>query len=64
MRTQTVAATLAIAAMAFASPGQAGQAEAEKWINDEFQPSTLSKADQMKEMEWFIKAAEPFQGRP
>jgi glycerol transport system substrate-binding protein len=62
MRTQTVAATLAIAAMAFASPGQAGQAEAEKWINDEFQPSTLSKADQMKEMEWFIKAAEPFKG--
>jgi glycerol transport system substrate-binding protein len=62
MRTNTVAATLAIAAMAFASPGQAGQAEAEKWINDEFQPSTLSKADQMKEMEWFIKAAEPFQG--
>jgi hypothetical protein len=34
MRTNTVAATLAIAAMAFASPGQAGQAEAEKWIND------------------------------
>ena len=62
MRTQTVAATLAIAAMAFASPGQAGQAEAEKWVNDEFQPSTLSKADQMKEMEWFIKAAEPFKG--
>jgi len=62
MRTHTVAATLAIAAMAFASPGQAGQAEAEKWINDEFQPSTLSKADQMKEMEWFIKAAEPFKG--
>ena len=62
MRTNTVAATLAIAAMAFASPGQAGQAEAEKWVNDEFQPSTLSKADQMKEMEWFIKAAEPFQG--
>ena len=28
----------------------------------EFQPSTLSKEEQMKEMEWFIKAAEPFQG--
>jgi len=40
----------------------AGTAEAEKWVNDEFQPSTLSKEDQMKEMEWFIKAAEPYKG--
>ena len=40
----------------------AGKAEAEKWINNEFQPSTLSKAEQMKEMEWFIKAAQPFKG--
>ena len=31
---------------------------AKKWVDSEFQPSTLSKADQMKEMEWFIKAAE------
>ena len=37
----------------------AGMAEAEKWINDEFQPSTLSKADQLNEMEWFVSAAEP-----
>lgn len=40
----------------------AGSAEAEKWINDEFQPSTLSKDQQMKEMEWFINAAAPFRG--
>jgi glycerol transport system substrate-binding protein len=40
----------------------AGSAEAEKWINDEFQPSTLSKDQQMKEMEWFINAAAPFKG--
>ncbi len=40
----------------------AGIAEAEKWIGDEFQPSTLSKEDQLKEMEWFIKAAESMQG--
>jgi glycerol transport system substrate-binding protein len=40
----------------------AGMAEAEKWINDEFQPSTLSKADQLNEMEWFVSAAEPFKG--
>ncbi len=36
--------------------------EAKKWIDSEFQPPTLSKEDQMKEMEWFIKAAEPFKG--
>lgn len=35
---------------------------AKKWIDDEFQPSTLSKEEQLKEMEWFIKAAEPFKG--
>ena len=40
----------------------ADQAAAERWVNEEFQPSTLSKADQMKEMEWFINAARPFQG--
>lgn len=35
---------------------------AKRWINDEFQPSTLSKDDQMKEMDWFVKAAEPYKG--
>ncbi len=44
------------------SPALADMAAAEKWVNDEFQPSTLSKAEQMKEMEWFINAAKPFQG--
>ncbi len=40
----------------------ADEAAAKKWIDSEFQPSTLSKEDQLKEMEWFIKAAEPFKG--
>ena len=40
----------------------AGKPEAERWINSEFQPSALSKNEQMSEMEWFIKAAEPFKG--
>jgi len=30
---------------------------AEKWVNEEFQPSTLSKKQQMDEMKWFIDAA-------
>ena len=40
----------------------AGMDEAKKWVDSEFQPSTLAKDAQMKEMEWFIKAAEPFKG--
>ncbi len=39
-----------------------GKTAAKKWVEKEFQPSTLSKKEQMKEMEWFIKAAEPFRG--
>jgi len=35
---------------------------AKKWVEKEFQPSTLSKEEQLKEMEWFMKAAEPFRG--
>jgi glycerol transport system substrate-binding protein len=35
---------------------------AEKWVADEFQPSTLSRAQQMEEMQWFIDAARPFVG--
>ncbi len=44
------------------TPALADMAAAEKWVNDEFQPSTLSKADQLKEMEWFINAAKPLAG--
>ncbi|SVE16266.1 uncharacterized protein METZ01_LOCUS469120, partial [marine metagenome] len=40
----------------------AGKADAGKWINNEFQPSTLSKSEQKAEMDWFIKAAAPFKG--
>ncbi|WP_428623741.1 ABC transporter substrate-binding protein [Sedimenticola sp.] len=61
MRTK-FAVVLATTALCF-SPGVfAGKAEAERWINEEFQPSTLDKSQQMKEMAWFIKAAAPFKG--
>ncbi len=43
-------------------PAAADMEAAKKWVDDEFQPSTFSKDEQMKEMEWFIKAAEPFKG--
>ena len=48
--------------LAFSISAFAGESEAERWVDDEFQPSTISKADQMKEMKWFINAAKPFQG--
>ncbi len=44
-------------------PSHAQQMDAaKKWVETEFQPSTLSKDEQMAEMEWFINAAKPFAG--
>ena len=44
-------------------PSHAQQMDAaKKWIETEFNPSTLSKDEQMAELEWFIKASKPFQG--
>ena len=48
--------------MFFTTSASADTAAAKKWVDSEFQPSTLSKAEQMKEMEWFIEAAKPFKG--
>ena len=48
--------------MFFTTAASADTAAAKKWVDSEFQPSTLSKAEQMKEMEWFIEAAKPFKG--
>ncbi len=62
MRMTLLAAAAAVSAMAFATPSFAGMAEAEKWVDEEFQPSTLSRDEQLQEMEWFITAAQPFQG--
>ncbi|WP_054652290.1 ABC transporter substrate-binding protein [Salidesulfovibrio brasiliensis] len=58
--------TVVMAFMLSASVSSADDAQykaaAEKWVDSEFQPSSLSKEAQMKEMEWFIKTAEPFRG--
>jgi glycerol transport system substrate-binding protein len=54
---------VAVAALlCLGGPAFAGMAEAEKWVDEEFQPSTLSREDQLKEMQWFIDAAAPFVG--
>src|SRR5689334_23547641 len=60
----TMASAVALAACYSAATmsARADEAAAKKWIDSEFQPSTLSKDDQLKEMQWFIKAAEPFKG--
>src|SRR6201746_57771 len=60
--TMTSAAALIAASAAFVAPAFADDATAQKWIDSEFQPSTLSKADQLKELQWFEKAAAPFKG--
>jgi glycerol transport system substrate-binding protein len=62
MKLSMLALIAAVGALAAPLPALAGTAEAQKWVNSEFQPSTLSKEEQMKEMEWFIKAAQPFKG--
>src|ERR1700750_1340841 len=59
----TTAVALPAAAAVVASPARADEAAAKKWVDSgEFQPSTLSKEEQLKELNWFAKAAEPFKG--
>ncbi len=63
LRLRAMATASAVALLVgLGGPAVADMEAAKKWIDSEFQPSTLSKEDQMKEMEWFIKAAEPFKG--
>ena len=37
-------------------------ANASRWITDEFQPSTLTEKEQLAELAWFTKAADPYRG--
>jgi glycerol transport system substrate-binding protein len=56
-------ATVAVVAIAIgAGQALAGMDEARRWVDREFQPSTLTKEQQLAEMEWFVKAATPFRG--
>jgi glycerol transport system substrate-binding protein len=40
-----------------AAPALANEAAARRWIDQEFQPSTLSKEQQLAELKWFVNAA-------
>ncbi|GHB49591.1 ABC transporter substrate-binding protein [Pseudovibrio japonicus] len=62
MRRQLLASVGFAAMICASSAAFADMEAAKKWVNDEFQPSTLSKEEQLSEMDWFIKAAEPFKG--
>ncbi len=62
MRKYLLSAVAASAVIAGAGSAWADEAAAQKWIDSEFQPSALSKDEQMAEMTWFIDAAKPFAG--
>lgn len=38
------------------------EANAEQWLKNEFQPSTLSVEQQKQELNWFISASKPYRG--
>jgi glycerol transport system substrate-binding protein len=46
-----------------AGPARADQAAAERWVSQEFKPSTLSAAQQLAEMKWFMQAADKLKAR-
>ncbi|WP_397452208.1 ABC transporter substrate-binding protein [Pseudomonas sp. NA-150] len=58
----TLAAMLALSGMSLTAWADAYEDAAKKWIGSEFTPSTLTPEQQLSELEWFIKAAEPFRG--
>ena len=61
MRKQ-LAVAVALASMTLTGQVQADIAAAKKWIESEFQPSSLSQEQQVSEMQWFIDAAKPYAG--
>ena len=63
MKIRYTALAFAAAAIVAGQAAWAGEPEAKKWIDSEFQPSTLSKDQQMAEMKWFIDAAKKLQAK-
>ncbi|WP_282093985.1 ABC transporter substrate-binding protein [Epibacterium ulvae] len=52
----------AVGAVVAGTMAYADEMAAKKWIDEEFQPSVLTKDEQLAEMNWFIEAAEPYKG--
>ncbi|GGP08993.1 ABC transporter substrate-binding protein [Nonomuraea glycinis] len=70
-RSTACAAVLVLLAAACSQGGGGGggdfreadaKAAAQRWVSTEFTPSTLSKQQQLAEMDWFMKAAAPYRG--
>ncbi|MCS6758571.1 MAG: carbohydrate ABC transporter substrate-binding protein, partial [Candidatus Devosia euplotis] len=63
MRLKLLTSTAALVLLLAGTPAFAGMAKAEKFLDAEIgDMSTLSRADQEAEMQWFIDAAAPFSG--
>jgi len=58
----TLAALLVLASVHGMAWADQYEDAANKWIGSEFKPSTLTPEQQLAELKWFIKAAEPFRG--
>ena len=59
---RTIGFGVALTVALLAPRAQADQAAAKRWAEKEFQPTTLSAAQQQQELDWFIAAAKPFKG--
>lgn len=53
-----VSVWICFAVLLSALPAAADNASASRWIEQEFKPSTLTREQQLTELQWFIKAAE------
>ncbi len=63
MRRQFLASTTALVVLMAAGNAWAGMDEAKQFLDQEIgDVSTLSRADQEKQMQWFIDAAKPYKG--
>src|SRR5690348_2041643 len=63
MRRHLLASTTALVVIMITGNAWAGMDEAKQFLDQEIgDVSTLSRADQEKEMQWFVDAAKPFQG--
>ena len=63
MKRRLITIAVASAVLTMSQSAWAGEAEAKKWVDTEFQPSTLSKDQQMADMKWFIEAAKKLQAK-
>ncbi len=62
LRTSLFATVAAVALVSVAPASFAGMEEAERWVDEEFQPSVLTREEQLAEMQWFVDAAAPYAG--